>query len=71
MGYVDNITKTSFPKQGNFLGRKTKVCFRYDTDNFVCGKIVRDDTETPFITIMSLDDGRFVLATERQYSHPE
>jgi len=56
------------PKQGNFLHLRTKVCFNYDTINFVMGTIVRDDAEQPFETIIRLDDGRYILSSECQHS---
>ena len=68
MGVVANIEIDCFPKQGSFKEERVKVSFNYDTDNFICGRIVRDDAEEPFITIISLVDGRYVLATECQYS---
>lgn len=68
MGVVENIGIEQFPKQGQYLGRRCEVCFRYDTTHVIGGTIVRDDNEAPWITIISLDDGRYVLATECQYS---
>jgi hypothetical protein len=32
------------------------------------GTIIRDDMEEPFRTIISLDDGRVILATECMHS---
>lgn len=34
------------------------------------GTIVRDDVEAPYHTIISLDDGRYVLTTECQHGLP-
>lgn len=70
MGYHPNISHNKFPKQGNWLHRKVKVCFNYDTDtnNLCFGTIVRDDMEEPFKSIIKLDDGRVILTTECQYS---
>lgn len=68
MGCVKNITHNLFPKQGLFIGKRTKVCFHYDTSNMIIGTYVRDDTETPYIGIIKLDDGRYVLYTECQHS---
>lgn len=67
MGVVSNIKHDKFPEQGNYLGRKVKVCFHYDTNNTIPGVIVRDDKEEPHRTIIKLDDGRHVLAIECQY----
>lgn len=68
MGNVNNVSASSWPKQGSWLGKRTRVCFHYDTEHCVMGTIVRDDYEDPWVTIISLDDGRVVLATECQHS---
>ncbi len=70
MGIVESISATGFPKQGKYLGMRTDVCFHYDTSRLVGGAVVRDDNAPPYLTIIRLDDGRHVLATECQYSVP-
>lgn len=70
MGIVKGISHSEFPKQGKHLHKKTLVCFNYDTENLIGGIVVRDDAEAPHITIISLDDARYVLATECQYTLP-
>ena len=67
MGCVANITAEIFPKQGSHLGKRVRACFHYDTTKYVDGEVVRDDMEQPFLTVIRLDDGRHVLATECQY----
>lgn len=67
MGVHENITDTKYPKQGDRLGRIVVVCFHYDTSKTVTGKIVRDDCEPPYETIMLLEDGRYVLSRECQW----
>lgn len=62
------ITLTAFPKQGDHLGKRTDVCFHYGAGGETTGVVVRDDMEDPWLTIIRLDDGRHVLATECQYS---
>lgn len=69
MGCVSNITKFKFPKQSDYVGTRVNVCFHYDTQNSVNGTIVRDDREEPYVGIIQLDSGRYVLDTECQYSH--
>lgn len=64
MGSVPNIGMYSFPKQGEYLGRRVQVCFHYDAALMIGGQIVRDDAEKPFVEIIKLDDGRHVLTTE-------
>ena len=69
MGVHVGITATSFPRQGSHLGKRVKVCFHYDTSQWIFGVVVRDDVEDPGITIIRLDDERPpVLGTECQYS---
>lgn len=68
MGAKQNIDYESFPNQGTFLGRRCRVCFKYDTSHVLLGTIVRDDNEQPGIGIIRLDDGRHVLFSECQYS---
>jgi hypothetical protein len=65
---TDKVNVDSFPTQGEQLGRAVRVCFNYDTEQLVGGVVVRDDTEEPWRTIIRLDDGRHILATECQYS---
>ena len=71
MGNVANIDHKNWPKQGSWLGKRTRVCFHYDTSHIVLGTVVRDDVEKPWVTIISLDDGRVVLASECQHSPVE
>lgn len=68
MGVVANIRHNQMPEQGSYLNRKVEVCFNYDTVNILRGTIVRDDAEHPFRTIILLDNGTALLATECQYS---
>lgn len=70
MGVVNNISIKKFPKQSDKLNKRTKVCFNYDTSNLIDGTIVRDDIESPYVTIIKLDDGRYVNSTECQYTFP-
>lgn len=65
MGCIHNITAAEFPQQSKLKGAAVRVCFHYDTRTEVKGKIVRDDEHQ---TIIALEDGRYVLATECQYS---
>lgn len=68
MGSEVNVGADRWPKQGSFLGKRTRVCFNFDTTVVLLGTIVRDDAESPGVLIISLDDGRVVLSTECQYS---
>lgn len=55
------------PKQGSFLNKEVKVIFNYDTTKVTHGRIVRDDTEEPFYTIILLNNGEYIMSTECQY----
>ena len=68
MGVISTISFSEFPKQGMCKGKRVTVCFNYDTRNLIGGICVRDDAEEPYRTIFQLDDGRFVLATECQFT---
>jgi hypothetical protein len=68
MGYEKNVGYEKFPSQGEYLGERVNVCFSYVTDKFIEGTIIRDDIVEPYQTIIKLDDGRYILATECQYS---
>ena len=71
MGYVESIDYESFPKQGDWLGKRTTVCFKFDTFHQIGGEFVRDDSEAPGVCIIRLDDGRFVLASECMHKGPQ
>ena len=74
MGCVETITYKNFPKQAdeNYkypqLGKRVKVFYYYDISKFHYGVIVRCDIEEPFETIIKLDNGNFIRATECQYT---
>lgn len=55
-----------WPAQGDYLGRDTRVMFHYRREPTLHGTMVREDVND--VTIIQLDDGRFVTATECQYS---
>ena len=77
MGCVNTITYDKFPKQKdkNYkyqqfkVGSRVKVCYHYDTSKYHYGIIVRDDLEEPFETIIKLDNGRYLRATECQFTY--
>ena len=68
MGCVDTITAYRFPKQSEYVNRRCKVCFHYDTTKWIMGTVIRDDREEPFETLIHLDDGRTIRGCECQYS---
>ena len=70
MGVAPNISYDQHPKQGRWLHQRTKVCFNYDASKTIMGTFVRDDAEEPYISIIRLDDGRYVLTTECQHRQP-
>ena len=67
MGCVENITAYKFPKQTGHVNQRCKVCFHYNTSIWLYGTIIRDDNEPPFETLIKLDNGRVLRATECQY----
>lgn len=71
MGCHKNITDETFPKQSKWIGWSVDVCFHYNTKKIITGIFVRDDIEDPYISIIKLSDGRHVLSTECQHSHPQ
>lgn len=70
MGVVATIDADKFPRQGSHLGCEVKVCFNYDSSRIIRGRIIRDDMEEPFRTVIMLEDERVVLSIECQYSLP-
>ena len=68
MGCVETITAYKYPKQSEYVNRRVRVCFHYDTSIWIEGKIIRDDREEPFETLIELDDGRVIRGTECQYT---
>lgn len=67
MGVIPTIDYDMFPRQGDLKGKRVAVCFRYAIDKELTGTVIRNDMEDPFRTIIVLDDGRAVLATECQW----
>lgn len=68
MGVVQNVGYDTFPKQGPTLNKRVIVCFNYNTSRTVGGVVVRDDYEAPWEMIIKLDDGRYIMASECQYT---
>jgi len=68
MGVVDWVDFEKYPEQGTWVGKTVEVVFNFDTSKSILGRIIRDDREKPFLTILQLEDGRVLLATEYQYS---
>ena len=67
MGIEKNVGFDEFPKQGSLLGKQIEVYFNYDNSRTLAGKIVRDDMDKPYTTIIELENGKYILATECQY----
>jgi hypothetical protein len=67
-GRVVMPNETTYPKkQGPAIGDRVWVCFNYKFTQGIDGTTVRDDYADPWLGILALDDGRFVLTTECQY----
>lgn len=71
MGVHRNIDIHKFPVQSSWVNEPVLVCFNYNTDVVVQGVIVRDDLQDPYLLIIKLDDGRFVMSSECQYMMPK
>ena len=64
------IDSEHFPKQGTHLNRLVEVTFNREAgweQWTIGGKIVRDDVEGEYLTIILLDDGRVIMGTECTY----
>lgn len=67
MGCSKKVGIDIFPKQGPFLHCRVRVCFNYDTSSVIEGEMVRQDMEEPYLSIIKLDDGRYIMTTECQF----
>jgi hypothetical protein len=67
MGVHANVGWNRFPKQGELLGKQVRVMFDHDATTETSAQCVRDDMESPFLTIFRLLDGRYVTSSECQY----
>jgi len=63
----DELDDFKLPNQGNDKKSRAEVYFHYDTSRTLEGKIVRDDMEEPYLTLIELEDGRVISAVECQY----
>lgn len=66
MGCHANIGYGKWPEQGLHLGQRVEVVFDFGEERLT-GTVVRDDLDDPYVTIIKLDCGRHVLASECQY----
>lgn len=71
MGVVEGVGRHKYPKQSDYVGKRTEVAFEYDWDNTIKGTFVRDDRDGPGETIILLDNGRFVRGVECMYTMPK
>lgn len=67
MGCCEFIDYDKWPEQED-IGTMVRVCFNYDLTRSMTGKIVRNDMSEPYLTIIRLENGRFVLGTECQFA---
>ena len=70
MGSVTTIAHDRWPAQSTAMppGTQLWVAFYYDFANMLRGTVVRNDTEPPYRMIIRLDDGRYIMDDECQYS---
>lgn len=57
---------TDLPPQGGFLNKRVEVSFSRDPTKKTYGTVVRHDDDVPKVTIIRLDDGRYILGEECQ-----
>jgi hypothetical protein len=67
MGNHPAIAADKFPTQGPYAWARVSVCFHHDTSQSIKGTMVRNDQGEPWVDIIRLDDGRYVLTTECQW----
>lgn len=66
MGCV-NIDFDHFPQQSETVGKDVRVCYNFNTRDCHLGKIIRSDSEEPYLTVIRLVNGRVLLDSECQY----
>jgi hypothetical protein len=57
-----------YPQQSARIGQRVEVLFNDGTRFPLPGVLVRQDVEEPFVTILQLTNGQYVLATECPWS---
>ena len=68
MGIEPNVGFEKFPLQSVRVGERVYVVFgKLYQRAPLCGRIVRYDLKSPFVVIIKLDDGRYVLNDECQF----
>ena len=74
MGVVANIDYEHYPKQADasykypMVGKRARVCYKYDSSKTHKGTVVRYDIESPCEIIIKLDNGRYLRGVECQFS---
>lgn len=57
----------SYPVQTEDLGKLVDVYFQYDMEKHMDGRIVRQDKAAPYLTVIRLDNGNYVLGHEIEF----
>lgn len=57
----DVLDQSKWPEQGDLVGRTAEVQCGTDCRYEVTGKVIRHDTDTPFLIIIKLEDGRIIM----------
>ena len=64
MPNLKHINTEAYPKQyAENIGSRVKIEFNGDRDQYY-GTVIRDDAVEPFHTIIMLDDGRVIIASQ-------
>lgn len=58
------VAHDRWPAQSADLFTRVRVAFKSDPSQEFDGRVIRDDMEPPYRTIIQLDDGRVLLGSE-------
>lgn len=57
-----------FPRQGRYLGKRIEVTIHYNNEaHVIMGNVIREDVESPYVMLIRLDTGNYILSTECTY----
>ena len=72
MAYHAAINATDFPLQDRaWLNKRVVTIMQFDSKRPRLGNVVRADAESPWLTLIQLDDGRFVTHLECSFKLAE
>lgn len=69
MGIEKYVKSGVFPKQNSYLlNRSVEICIECNDAGMTKGKIVRADIEEPYVIIIHLENGQYVLGSECRFN---